>query len=262
MFLQYVKQIVDLAGAHQEFCMVLLTAALALCAFVSCVLAAKNIKAMKENEIEKARPVVTLEIVVELPCYMIRMKNTGLTPARNVSVELTPSVKYCFEKLRGKPIGFLTRIVEFLPPNSVLQTNIGTFTDIEACNPSLVHKGVIRYEDTVGRRYNDAIVLDFSMFKDTLYSGKKTIHDIGVQLEQIQRTLSLFGSGFHKLMVVAQRLEDYREEERLLIEEANRRRKTKTTANKGGNVAASDSEAFDKDIILANEDGSASVTEK
>ena len=54
MFLQYVKQIVALAGAHQEFCMVLLTAALALCAFVSCVLAAKNIKAMKENEIEKA----------------------------------------------------------------------------------------------------------------------------------------------------------------------------------------------------------------
>jgi hypothetical protein len=156
----------------------------------------------------------------------------------------------------------LTRTVEFLPPASVFQTNVGTFNDIEACNPSLVHKGVIKYEDASGRRYKDAIVLDFSMFKDTLFSGKKTINDIGVQLEKIERTLSSFGSGFHKLMVVAQSLEDYREEERKFVEEATRRLKPETTAYQGEDGVVGASEASNNESIPANEESCESANDK
>ena len=223
-----IMTIVKFAEAHQEFCLLLLTAVLAFCAFVSCVLAYKNIKTMKDSEIERARPIVVLEIVADFPCYEVRMKNTGLTAARNITVELTPSVVYCYDSWKGKSIGFLCRTVEFLPPNSVLQTNIGTFRGIEAYNPSLMHKGFIRYEDAAGRKYKDAVVLDFSLFKDTVLSGKKTLNDLGVELEKIRKVIELFGSGFHKLRVIAQSLDDYREEERRFIEDAECRLKAET----------------------------------
>lgn len=66
-------------------------------------------------------------------------------------------------------------------------------------------------------------MIDFSIFKDTVFSGKKTINDLGVELEKIRRAIDAFGSGFNKLRVIAQSLDDYREEDRRAIEEARRR---------------------------------------
>ena len=216
----WVNLIIEFCDAHQGFCMVLLTAALALCAIVSCWLAYKNIKALKESEVERARPVVILEIIPDIPFYIIRMKNIGLTAARNVYVEMMPPMEYCFERWKGKAIGFLNRKIDFLPPNASLQTNMGTFLDIQKYNPSLLYRGVVRYAGANRTSYEDLITLDFSLFTDTVYSGKKTIHNIGEEIEKIRRALELFGSGFHKLRVIAQSLDDYREEERRFVENA------------------------------------------
>ena len=72
---------------------------------------------------------------------------------------------------------------------------------------------------------------------DTVYSGKKTIHNIGEEIEKIRRALELFGSGFHKLRVIAQSLDDYREEERRFVENAMKEF-AKTAPEKGGDVLA------------------------
>ena len=219
----YVVQGIKLVDGHQGFCMVILTIALASCAIVSCVLAYKNIKIMRESELERARPIVVLEAIVDLPFYLVRIRNTGLTAARNVTVDLSPSVVYCFDAWKGRSIGFLSRTIEFLPPNFVLQTNLGVFSELEAYNPSLMHKGFVRYEDASGRRYEEFIVLDFSIFNDTVFSGKKTINDLGAELEKIRKAIEAFGSGCNKLRVIVQSLADYREENRRAMEEAKRR---------------------------------------
>ena len=219
----YVVRVIKFVNGYQGFCMVLLTIALAFCAIVSCVLAYKNIKIMKDCEVERARPIVVLEAIVDLPSYLVRIRNTGLTAARNVTFDLSPSVVYCFNSWKGKSIGFLNRTIEFLPPNYVFQTSLGMFNDIEAYNPYLMHKGFVRYEDASGRRYKESIVLDFSIFKDIAFPGRKTTNDLGVELEKIRKAIDAFGSGFNKLRVIAQSLDDYREEDRRAIEEANRR---------------------------------------
>ena len=232
--MQYAMQGIKFAENHQGSCMVILTIALAFCAIVSCILTFKNIKIMTESEIERARPIVVLEAIVDLPSYLVRMRNTGLTAARNVTVDLSPSVVYCFDAWKGRTIGFLSRTIEFLPPNFVFQTNLGIFRELEAYNPSLIHKGFVRYEDSSGRRYKESIVLDFSIFKDAVFSGKKTINDLGVELEKIRKAIDAFGRGFNKLQVVAQSLDDYREENRRAMEEASRRisaEKSKTEVN-------------------------------
>lgn len=216
----WINLIIKFCDAHQGFCMVLLTAALALCAIISCLLAYKNIKALKENEVERARPIVILEIVPDLPFYIVRMKNTGRTAARNITIEIDPPLKYCFERWVGKTIGFFNRSVDFFPPDYMLQTSIGSFRDIERNNPSLIYNGTLRYEDVRGRHYEDAFTLDFSLFNDMVFSGKKTINDIGAEMEKIRRALELFGNGFNKLRVIAQDLDDYREEESQFVKSA------------------------------------------
>ena len=214
-----VQAAITMMDAHQGFCMVLLTAALALCGLVSCALAYKSIKAMKESELERARPMVVLESVKDIPFYGIRMKNTGLTAAHNISVNIAPSLEsYLACRRKGKmPIRFLNQLIAFFPPSASIETLVGTLDEIRQANASMIYQGTIRYADAKGRRYEDAFALDYSLYTTLIYSGKKTIHDIQVELEKMRRVIEHVGSGFYKLRVITQNIDDYREEERQQI---------------------------------------------
>ena len=222
-FMTNLHWLVGVMDRHQGFCMVVLTLLLALCAWQSCKYAAKNIKAMKELETERSRPQVVLEIVQTIPFYGVRMVNLGLTAARSITVEVTPKLTFCFDTWRGRPISFLEHEVEWLAPRASHQTNIGSYQHIEQVNKTLVYRGFVNYKGTDGRTYREPFVIDFSLYKDTVYSGKKTLNEVGVELEKIRRAIELFGSGFHKLRVIAQSLSDYREEEAAFIAEAEKR---------------------------------------
>lgn len=222
-FMTNLHWLVGVMDRHQGFCMVVLTLLLALCAWQSCKYAAKNIKAMKELETERSRPQVVLEIVQTIPFYGVRMVNLGLTAARSITVEVTPKLTFCFDKWRGRTISFLEHEVEWLAPRASHQTNIGSYQHIEQVNKTLVYRGFVNYKGTDGRTYREPFVIDFSLYKDTVYSGKKTLNEVGVELEKIRRAIELFGSGFHKLRVIAQSLSDYREEEAAFIASAEKR---------------------------------------
>ena len=86
--------------------MVVLTAALAATACISCYLSAENIQAMKEIEIERSRPMVVLEVWQEIPFYGVRLRNAGLTAARDVVVRTVPDIELCFEDPGKTPIRF------------------------------------------------------------------------------------------------------------------------------------------------------------
>lgn len=222
-FVTNMNWLIGILDRHQGFCMVVLTLLLALCAWQSCRYAAKNIKAMKDLESERSRPQIVLEIVQTIPFYGVRLINLGLTAARSVTVEITPKMTYCFDGWKGRPIGFLEHEVEWLAPRASHQTNIGSYQHIEQVNKTLVYRGFINYKGVDGQVYREPFVLDFSLYKDTVYSGKKTLNEVGVELEKIRRAIELFGNGFHKLRVISQSLSDYREEENAFIAEAKKR---------------------------------------
>ena len=211
-----VQAAIKVLEAHQALCMVLLTAALVGFAGISCWLALKNIRAMKNSEIERARPIVVLECVNAVPFYGIRMKNTGLTAAHGVVVSITPGlVSYLWGRTQKElPIRFLSQPVDFFPPNASVETLVGTLDEIRHANSSMLYQGTIRYSDANGRHYEDAVTVDFSLFNDLLYAGKRTIHDVHSELEKIRRAIENIGSGFSKVRVVTQNLADYREEKR------------------------------------------------
>lgn len=216
--LNYALRCVAWCNANQGFCMVVLTVVLAYCAWKSCQYAANNIKAIKEIEENRSRPQIVLEIVPDIPFYIVRMVNLGLTAAHNIVVEVEPRLTYCFDRWQGRKIGFLENGVKMLVPRAFHQTNIGSFHDIEKINKTLVFKGIISYQGPDGKAYRDPFVLDFALYQDTVYSGKKTIDNIGSEIEKLRRVVESFGSGSNKLRVIAQSLDDYRAEEKALVD--------------------------------------------
>lgn len=214
----FVSQAVAWCNENQGFCMIVLTAMLAYCTWKSCRYADKNIKAMREIEGSRARPQIALEVVQDNPFYIVRMVNLGLTAAHSITVEIAPRLSYCFDRWRGRKIGFLEDGVKWLAPSAAHQTNIGSFRDVETVNKTLVYNGFISYKGPDGKMYRDPFVLDFSLYKDTVYSSKKTIDSIGNELEKLRRAVELFGNGFNKLRVVAQSLDEYRAEEKAFVE--------------------------------------------
>ena len=190
-----IRNVVSLMDTHQGSCMVLLTAALAATACISCYLSAKNIQAMKEIEIERSRPMVVLEVWQEIPFYGVRLRNAGLTAARDVVVRTVPDIELCFEDPGKNPIRFLKEKIDFLPPNASFQAMLGKILEIKKNNKSLIYRGTIQYTDSMGRRYTDAVVLDYTLFNGTWCSGKNPIHDIADELEKMRETIERIESG-------------------------------------------------------------------
>ena len=196
------QHVVSWISAHPEDCMVVLTFILALCAAVSCFFACKSVKAMKEMERERVRPMVVLEFLQEIPFYGVRLRNTGLTAARDIAIHMTPKLERYFGNGNDRAIRFLDGKIEFLAPNASFQAILGTLPDIGNANKTLVFKGTIQYSDASGRRYEDAAVLDYSLFDGTGYASKKTLNDIASALGKISQAVDKLGNASRKLQVL------------------------------------------------------------
>lgn len=212
------NEILNWCQTNQGFCMVILTLVLALCAMLTCWFAHRSIAAMRVSDENKSRPYVILEIVPDVPFFDIRMVNVGKTAARNVVVSAVPKLELMYKNFKRRKISFLDPGVAYMPPQDEHKTGIGTFSDIEAQNPTLIFSGRISYQSDTGKLYSDAFTLDFNLYNGITYSGRKTIHDVGVQLEKIGRTIEHVANGFCKPHVISEDFNDYQKRQREWIE--------------------------------------------
>jgi hypothetical protein len=53
-------------------------------------------------------------------------------------------------------------------------------------------------------------VVDARQYEGMIHVGRKTIHDIGKTLEELQKEVHLLATGFHKPHVLIQKIEDHR----------------------------------------------------
>lgn len=219
------NEILNWCQANQGFCMVILTLVLALCAMLTCWFTHRSIAAMRVSDENKSRPYVILEIVPDIPFFDIRMVNVGKTAARNVVVSATPKLELMYKNFTERKISFLDPGVVYMPPMNEHKTGIGTFGEIEARNPSLIYSGTISYQSDAGKQYSDAFTLDFNLYKGITYSGRKTIHDVGLQLEKINRVMELVANGFYKPHVLTEDYQEHQKREREWIENVVREKK-------------------------------------
>lgn len=207
-FWQKLAHILSLLDGHEGSCMVLLTIGLFICAGVSCWIAAKNIRIMKQLDAKRSSPYVVIEATQNLPMYGLRMVNMGLTAARNVKVTATPKIEITFETFQ-KPIKFIEEGVAVLVPQGAYESVLGTFDTLKQRNPSLVYRCTVSYESDWGEKFSTECVLDYSLYEGLAYRGTKTVHDLTKQFEAFARDFNHLATGFHKLHVLTEDFNAY-----------------------------------------------------
>lgn len=218
-FLQKMAHILSLLDGHEGSCMVLLTIGLFICAGVSCWIAAKNIRLMKQLDAKRSSPYVVIETTQHIPCFGVRLVNMGLTAARNVKVAATPKIEIAFPNF-PKAIRFIEEGIAVLVPNETHTTDLGTFEMLQKSNPSLIYRCTVSYESDWGEKFTTECVLDYSLYDGLAYRGTKTVHDLTKQFESFARDFHLLASGFHKLHVLTEDFDDYNEKLDEIIEQA------------------------------------------
>ena len=188
--------------------MVLLTIGLFICAGVSCWIAAKNIRLMKQLDAKRSSPYVVIEATQNLPLYGLRIVNMGLTAARNIKVAATPKIKITFETYQ-KPITFIEEGVAVLVPQGAYETLLGSFDTLKQSNPSLVYRCTISYESDWGEKFTTECVLAYSLYDGLAYQGTKTVNDLVNQFESFARDFHSLASGLHKLHVLTEDIDAY-----------------------------------------------------
>ncbi len=98
---------------------------------------------------------------------LIRVRNSGGTPAYNISLSWTPELR----GLGGKPIGFekadnLPGISVLLPGESIAQY-IGAHHEFIKDHPDSDYRGTIEFEDSTGSRFSQEFRLDYRSYEGT-----------------------------------------------------------------------------------------------
>ena len=207
-FLHEFTRVVTVLDKHQGSCMILLTIALVACGIISCYIAAKNIKLMRELETKRSSPYVVLETTQSVPFYGVRIVNMGLTAARNIIVETQPKMRIAFPRYQ-KPIGFVDKILQVLVPQKAYSCNIGSWHDLKKECPSLVYRCIVRYESEWGEKYESEYTLDYSVYEHLIHRDERTLTDLTKKFEDFCREFHNLATGFYKPHVLTEDYDKY-----------------------------------------------------
>ena len=217
-FLDELACVVTILDAHQGSCMVLLTIALVACGIISCYIAAKNIKLMRELETKRSSPYVVLETTQSIPFFGVRMVNMGLTVARNITVETQPKMRIAFPSYQ-KPIGFLDKMLSVLVPQKAYACDIGSWDDLKKECPSLVYRCIVRYESEWGEKHESEYALDYSVYEHLIHREERTLTDLTKKFEDFCREFHHFATGFYKPHVLTEDYDKYNKKIEQMIED-------------------------------------------
>lgn len=206
---------------------VVTTMGLACFAWHSNKLAQTNIQTLKHLEENRVRPFVLFEMYSEAPFICLRVSNRGHTSAHNISFAIDPSLKILMGGENAVPreksersIRFLENGIKFMAPGQIISTVIGSSARVKEVYPERLFQGTVSYSTPNGTKFQDEIVVDLRYLADSFHVSKKTIHEVGNELEEIKRILNLLATGFHKPFVITQDVEDRRADEKRYREQS------------------------------------------
>ena len=217
MMIDWLKPLVAILDKHQGSCLVLLTVALVVCAIVSCLIALKSVKIMRQLDTKRSSPYVVIETTQSTPFYGVRIVNMGLTTARNITVETDPKIHIVFPRYQ-RPIGFLDSKLAVLVPQKEYACDIGSWDNIKKECPLMVYRCVVRYESEWGEKYESEYVLDYSIYEHLVHREERTLTDLTRKFDEFCREFRHLTSGFHKLHVLTEDYDAHEEKVRKAIE--------------------------------------------
>lgn len=184
-----------------------------------------------ELERQRSRPVVILEFIRESVVWTLRVKNAGLSVARNITFSVSPEPKMCFGGENALPKDKSERRLPLfesglpsLAPGGEITTALGTLARMKESLGGLRFHGNIAYTDEGGTAYASPVDIDLGVYESLTYLSRKGLHEIGTEIEKLQKEIHLFVSGFHKPKILIQDIKEYRQEQEEFIQQAQAKR--------------------------------------
>lgn len=185
-----------------------------------------------ELERQRSRPVVILEFKQDSIMWTLKIKNLGLSVARNIKFSVSPEPKMLFgganevpKEKRERSIPIFQNGMASLAPGSEYSTVIGGFDRMKEEYKGLSFSGDIKYTDETGYTYSTPVEIDLSIYESTTYLSRNGLHEIGRELEKIYRELMKIGSGFSKPRILTQDIHDYLKEQKESLKKLSEKQK-------------------------------------
>lgn len=155
------KEVIGWFNANQGFCMVLLTLALSVCAWLSYRISVKTMR-------EQNRP-----HVIVAPCFFdheiyfgVSLRNTGFSTAYDIRFKWERVPTTPWPKGREDEVKFLVEPVASLRAGVGYKCYLGPIRGLKEVNEKLVYRGRVSYKDSTGKKYREDVCVDFRMFEN------------------------------------------------------------------------------------------------
>lgn len=134
-----------------------------------------SIEQIRNLEMERLRPYLSLELKIiksdgkdGLPYGYLLLKNTGLTQARHVSIDMNPVIfsTPLIDGVKQKKIPYFVGSTTYtVPPNTELSDSIGFLPGVFDNSEIPIFKGVIKYTDANNKNYQDPYTIDLDAMR-------------------------------------------------------------------------------------------------
>jgi len=161
----------------------------------------------------------------------INIKNIGNSPIYNLKlkkVENDFAIPHLGKKPKISELKYLNKI-NYLRPSQEIEQFFISFHQIEKKPEDIKFSLFFEYTDKFakGKIYKKGFDFDFSQFLDMSQLGDEPSHKISKSLENIDKYLEHFASGFKKLNVITQTKKEKQDEDKKFIEQSTKKRKDK-----------------------------------
>jgi hypothetical protein len=193
-------------------------------AIVAAVAAFKQVKQARKLREEQAQPYVAVYLepnVVSPQIVDLVVRNFGATAALDVRVPINPSPKRASAQAPYDDV-VLPEVLPTLVPGQEWRTYWDWSADRLKSDLPNEHKAVASYRDSRGKQYSLEYRLDWSTFKDRLWTDTYGVHHAAKALREMNKRMERWQEGIHGLAVFVR---DGDEKDRRDLEERKKAKK-------------------------------------
>jgi phage terminase large subunit-like protein len=171
----------DVANSGLTALLVIVTAIYAFLTYRILKVNRQILEQMREQLNASVRPYVVFDIVPSDQYFEGIIRNTGLTAAIRVSVNLELRIEV---ELGGRKLSpnLISKEIALLAPGGAIDEYFGHFEDVKKQNPSLQFSGTLTYSDVSARKYTENFVIDLSFGEERWFIAKV---DVGEELKKL-----------------------------------------------------------------------------
>ena len=172
------------------FCLVIITGIYAYLTYRLVETSRASVAAMRAQLDATSRPYVHFDLELHGNLVEASLRNTGLTAARQVTINIVPPLKVAVAG-EIRPFRLADVPLALLGPSRELREYVGRREHVRSLSEDLKFSVSIRYQDAGGHIYDEAFSIDLSGLFEMAYIARPTtakeLQKIADTLKEIQR---------------------------------------------------------------------------